>query len=176
MTDHAKRLAEIEALHREDERYETNYSRTHAHADRGVLLAEVKRLQTENEMLSSAMDQAAAKVREAGAASEVLDALGVAPGSLAERVKARGGDRVDIEDVVSLVYTMVDTAMCQGSEPMVRDVLRGLVGMPVTAMLAGLSASLPWAGRLREERAALAAAVRKADPGRAEELLRGLEP
>jgi len=88
------------------------------------------------------------------------------------RERAAGGD---IEDAVLLIYTTIDAAMHAGDEPTVRTVLRGLLGMPITVMLGGLSISMPWADGLREDRAALVEAVRKADPDRAADLLRGLE-
>lgn len=83
-------------------------------------------------------------------------------------------DSATVEDLVNLVYQTVDAAMRGNDEPSVRTCLRGLIGMPLIVMLAGMSISLPWASRLRDERSALAAAIRVADPGRADELLRGL--
>lgn len=83
-------------------------------------------------------------------------------------------DSVPVEDVVMLVYHTVDAAMRSEDVTAVKACLRCLVGASPVMMLAGLSISLPWADRLREERAALADAVRSVEPSRAHELLRGL--
>lgn len=87
----------------------------------------------------------------------------------------RGGlGSVPPEDVAWLIHYAMDAAMREEAIETVRVILRSLIEMPMTAMLAGLTSALPWADRLLEERAVLANAVRKANPEQAEELLRGL--
>ena len=83
-------------------------------------------------------------------------------------------DSVSTEDVIDIIYATLNAAMVSGDESAVKACLRRLVGMSLTVMLAGVSISLPWASKLREERTALVDAIRAADPERANELLRGL--
>lgn len=83
-------------------------------------------------------------------------------------------DSVPTEDVVGIIYSTLNAAMGSGDEGAVKACLRQLVGLPLTVMLAGMSISLPWASKLREERTALVDAIRAADPERADALLLGL--
>lgn len=83
-------------------------------------------------------------------------------------------DSVPTENVVSIICATLNAAMGNGDESAIKACLRQLVGLPLTVMLTGMSITLPWASRLREERTAIVDAIRAADPERADALLLGL--